>query len=145
MAAVAHLTLDLLRAAAREVAEAYALDLVVLFGSAAREGFAAAGDVDLGVRAARPVDDWLQLYEAFVGRLGTAAVDVVDLRRASPTLQVKAAEDAVVLYERTPGEFAAFATLAGRRFDDARKFRDAEREYVRDYLRERGLLAEPAA
>lgn len=143
MAAVAHLTLDAARAAAREVAEAYGLDLVVLFGSAARDGFAAAGDVDVGVRAARPTD-WLALYEAFASRLATEAVDVVDLRRASATLQVQAAGDAVVLFERRPGEFDAFYTLAGRRFDDARKFREAERAYIRDYLRERGLLPEPA-
>lgn len=62
MAAVAHLTLDLVRGAARDVAEAYALDLVVLFGSAAREGFTEARDVDLAVTGdagrGEPPDGW---------------------------------------------------------------------------------------
>lgn len=143
MSAVAHLTLDRLRAAARAVAEAYALDLVVLFGSAARDGFAAAGDVDVGVRAAGTVDR-RPLYDAFARRLGTGSVDVVDLRAASPTLQLLVARDAVPLYERDPDDFAEFWSLAARRFADARKFREAQRAFIHDFLAEYDLAAEPS-
>jgi predicted nucleotidyltransferase len=135
VATVADLTLDLVRAAAADVAAAHGLDLVVLFGSAARDGFARAGDVDLGVRAARPVD-WLPLHDALARRLGTGDVDVVDVGRASPLLLAHVARDGVPLYERVPGAFAEFRADAVRRFDDTRHEREALRADVTRRLRE---------
>ncbi len=140
MAAVADLTLDRVRAAAADLAAAHGLDLVVLFGSAARDGFARAGDVDLGVRAAGPVD-WLPLHDALARRLGTGDVDVVDLGRASAVLLAHVARDGVALYERAPGAFAEFRADAARRFDETRPDRDALRAAVRRRLRELGPAA----
>lgn len=150
MAAVAHLTLDLVRAAAREVAEAYALDLVVLFGSAAREGFAEARDVDLAVTGdperGRPAEGWgwgreFVLYAAFTQRLGVE-VDLVEADRASDILQAHVARDGMALYERTPGAFAQFQEAANRRFEAMQPQREAEWEETKRGIRAL-LPAEP--
>lgn len=141
MPAVAHLTLDLVRTAAREVAETYALDLVVLFGSAAREGFAAAGDVDLAVIGGTASDDgWAYGAEAglsseFARRLDTAAVDLVGADRASALLQAHIARDGVPVYERRPGAFAEFRAAAERRFEDAWPRYEAEWEETKRLIR----------
>lgn len=144
MPPVAHLTLDRLRAAAGEVAEAYGLDLVVLFGSAARDGFAEAGDVDLAVTggndARTPEGGWgwgreCVLRHAFVQRLETDAVDLVDADRASALLQAHVAQDGVPVYEREPGGFAAFRTAAERRFEAALPAYEAEWEETKRHIR----------
>lgn len=140
---VADMTLDLLRAAAAEVAAAYALDLVVLFGSAARDGFATARDVDLAVTGdaerGMPAGGWswgreATLYAAFAQRLGVV-VDLVEADRASEVLQAHVARDGVPLYERTPGAFARFQETANRRFEETQEQRDAEWEETKRGIR----------
>lgn len=144
MSAVAHLTLDSLRAAARAVAEAYALDLVVLFGSAARDGFAEAGDVDLAVTGdparGKPEGGWgwgreFVLSHAFTQTLGTDAVDLVEADRASALLQAHVARDGVPVYERAPGAFDAFRRDAERRFEAMRPQYEAEWEETKRLIR----------
>jgi len=134
MSAVRDLTLDALRDAARDVAEAHGLDLVVLFGSAARDGFARAGDVDLGVRGTPPGGEFI-LYGVFADRLGTGAVDVVDIGRASPVLVAHVARDGVAVYERVPGAFDGFRREAARRFDETQPEREAAWADVRRRIR----------
>jgi len=60
-------------------------------------------------------------------------VDVTDLARADPVLLALAARDGVPIYEREPGEFAPFASLAARRFADTRKFREAQARHLRAF------------
>lgn len=124
-----------LREAARHVAQERDLDLVVLFGSAARHGLAHAADLDLGVIGRGPVD-LVALTSRLVELLGVQAIDLVDLRLADALLLALAARDGVVLHEGVPGAFASFASLAARRFADTRKFRDAEREEIADFVRQ---------
>jgi predicted nucleotidyltransferase len=120
---------DRLRHAAAEVAETAGARLVALFGSAAR-GEPTAHDLDIGVLADEPVDT-VALTNAFIRRLSFQDVDVTDLRRADPVLLALAARDGVPLYERAPGEFARFVSLAARRFADTDKFRRAQRALPR--------------
>lgn len=126
-------TLDALRAAAERVGRESDLALVLLFGSAARDGPARARDLDLGVlaRGSGAPADPVALTNAFTRALGVQAVDVTDLRRADALLLALAARDGVALYEGEPGAHARFWSLAFRRFYDTRKFRDAERDYIR--------------
>jgi predicted nucleotidyltransferase len=118
-----------LREAARDVAGPFGLRLVVLFGSAARQD-RAPSDLDLGVLGSAAIDA-VALTNALTRALGTQAVDVTDLRRADPVLLALVAREGVPLFEREPGAFAAFASLAARRFADTRKFRDAQAEALR--------------
>jgi predicted nucleotidyltransferase len=111
--------------------------LIVLFGSAARG--VTAEDVDLGVLVDAVVDT-VDATNRFIRALGLQAVDVADLRRADPLLLMLVARDGIPLYERSPGEFARFASLAARRFADTRKFRDAERHELRDFIARSGTV-----
>lgn len=124
---------DALRAAAAHIGRDAGLTLVLLFGSAARDGFLQARDLDLGVLARDPVD-LVALTNAFIRTLGVQAVDVTDLRRADPLLLALAARDGVALYEADPSAQARFASLAARRFFDTQKFRDAERDEIRAFI-----------
>jgi hypothetical protein len=128
--------LDDLRRAATTVGRDTAARLVVLFGSAARQpdsGPRGPEDLDLGV-VHDAVPDVVDLSNRFIRALHLQAVDVTDLRRADPLLLMLAARDGVPLYERDPGEFARFASLAARRYADTRKFRVSERDEVRDFV-----------
>jgi predicted nucleotidyltransferase len=122
-----------LRAVAAELAAEAGVELVVLFGSAAGPHRARARDLDLGLRGNGPLD-LLALTNRWIARLGTQAVDLVDLRRADPLLLALAARDGYPLFERDPGAFARFVSLAMRRFADTRKFREAEHAAIHAFL-----------
>lgn len=128
-----------LRAAARQVADATGLRLVVLFGSTARRARGTEGrdpaDFDLGVIPGDDLD-LVGLTNAFIRALGEQAVDVVDLRRADPVLALAVARDGIPLHEGSPGEFARFHSLSVRRFADTQKFRATEREAIRSFVAE---------
>jgi predicted nucleotidyltransferase len=125
------ITRDQLRQAAQQVAAVLGCRLVILFGSAA--GGHAPEDLDIGVLGDALLDA-VDVTNRFIRALGLQAVDVADLRRADPLLLMLAARDGIPLYERSPGEFARFASLAARRYADTRKFRDAERSGLRDFI-----------
>jgi predicted nucleotidyltransferase len=125
------ITRDQLRQAAQQVAAVLGCRLVILFGSAA--GGHAPEDLDIGVLGDALLDA-VDVTNRFTRALGLQAVDVADLRRADPLLLMLAARDGIPLYERSPGEFARFASLAARRYADTRKFRDAERSGLRDFI-----------
>jgi predicted nucleotidyltransferase len=131
------ITRDQLHQAARQVAAGLGCRLVILFGSAARGQ--APEDLDLGVLG-DTILDTVDVTNRFIRALGVQAVDVADLRRADPLLLMLAARDGLALYERSPGEFARFASLAARRYADTRKFRDAERNEVRDFIARSGTV-----
>ncbi|MGH7672177.1 MAG: nucleotidyltransferase domain-containing protein, partial [Gemmatimonadales bacterium] len=127
---------DDLRRAAETVGRETGSRLVVLFGSAARvpdPGARGPEDLDLGVLSDAAADV-IDLTNRFIRALRLQAVDVTDLRRADPLVLMLAARDGVPLYEREPGEFSRFASLAARRYADTRKFRVSERDEVRDFV-----------
>lgn len=126
-----------LTAAARILAAEAGLELVVLFGSAARGDREAAADVDLGLRAATPVD-LVAATNRLIAILAIQEIDLVDLRRANPVLLAAVARDGIPLHEDVPGRFNQFVSLAMRRFADTRKFRDAEARQLREFAATRG-------
>ncbi len=111
---------------------------VVLFGSALHRETTDVGDYDLGVQCDGPVD-LLVMTNLAARLLGTDAVDLVDLRRASPLLAMEIARKGRLLYERKPGVFAEFVSLAFRRYLDTAKLRKAHEEALRQFLQRRGL------
>lgn len=125
--------LDQLRAAAEAVARDDRLRLVILFGSGARREPREAEDLDLGVLGFGELDP-IDLTNRFTRFLGVQEIDVTDLSRADPLVLVLAARDGIPLHEAEPGAFARFSSLAARRFADTRKFRDAERDAIEDFL-----------
>jgi predicted nucleotidyltransferase len=109
------------------------LQLVVLFGSAARGQTGPRSDIDLAVLYDGRIDP-VELTNRITQLLKTDAADVVDLRAASPLLQMAALRDGVVLYERSPGTFLTAYSLAFRRYVDTRKLREAQAAAIRSYL-----------
>lgn len=129
---------DDLRQAAVTVGRDTGARLILLFGSVARAPERgspprAPEDLDLGVLH-DTAPDLVDLTNRFIRALRLQAVDLTDLRRADPLLLMLAARDGVPLYEREPGEFSRFASLAARRYADTRKFRVSERDEVRDFI-----------
>ena len=109
------------------------LELIVLFGSAASGRARPRSDVDVAVlnRGGADLD---ALFLALAPRLKTDRLDLVDLRRAGPLLAFEVARSGVVLFERSPGVFRQFQSLASRRYADTKKLRDAQRRSIQVFL-----------
>jgi predicted nucleotidyltransferase len=114
------------------------LRLLVLFGSTAKGRARTGSDVDLGV-ACEGAADLAALHVAVAPRLGTERVDLVDLRRTAPLLAFEVARTGRVLFERQPGTFRAFQSLASRRYADSAKFRRSQRRALYAFLEREGL------
>lgn len=114
------------------------LKLVLVFGSVVTGKAHKRSDVDLAFLFDNRVDI-MGLTNRVIRLLRTDNVDVVDLGRASPLLRFSAAKNGKVLYERSPGLFSEFYSLAFRRYVDTKKLRDAGRVVIRDFLHARGL------
>ena len=125
-------SIDRIRLAAERLGAEIGARLIVLFGSAARRRTAPA-DLDIGILTKRRLDT-VAATNHLIQALGVQAIDVADLGRADPLLLALAARDGIPVYEAAPGAFATFASLAARRFADTRKFRDAERRELRDFI-----------
>lgn len=87
------------------------ITLMVVYGSRARGDHHARSDWDIGYLSSTPVDI-LALLDDVTHTLGTDAVDMVDLDRASGLLRFQAARDGVVVYEAEPQTFESFAVAA---------------------------------
>lgn len=114
------------------------LRLLVLFGSLVKGRRPIRGDVDLGAQCDGPAD-LDALYLAIAPRLGTDRVDLIDLRRAGPLLAFEVARAGRLLFERRPGAFRAFQSLASRRYGDTAKLRRAQRRAIHVFLEREGL------
>lgn len=93
---------DLLDALERVGRETPGLELLLLFGSRARSDSHRQSDWDLGYRAAAQMDP-VALRGRVVDVLGTDAIDLVDLERASGLLRYRAARDGQLVFEARPG------------------------------------------
>jgi predicted nucleotidyltransferase len=113
------------------------LRLVLLFGSRASGRTHGGSDIDLGFLYDHPVD-FLDLTNRAIVLLHTDRVDVVDLRRANSLLGFSACQGRL-LYERTPGQFAAFFSLSFRKYVDTKKLRDAQKTAIRNFLQRRKI------
>ena len=108
-------------------------DLIVLFGSAASGRARPRSDVDVAVlnRGAADLD---VLFLALAPKLKTDRLDLVDLRRAGPLLAFEVARSGLVLFERSPGVFRQFQSLASRRYADTKKLRIAQQRSIQVFL-----------
>jgi predicted nucleotidyltransferase len=109
------------------VAERAGIDLVVLFGSAARGRLRRESDLDTAVRFAHGKPGFetearvaAELHEAL---RPPRELDLVVLNGASPLLLAEVAGDGVVLYAASPETWSRFWIYARRRFEDTEKYR----------------------
>jgi len=94
------------------------VQVLVLHGSRARGDGGADSDWDFGVLT-DGTTDLAALATALTRLLGTDAVDLVDLRRASALLRYRTARDGVVLAEQREGAFREFQLEAVQFWCDA--------------------------
>jgi predicted nucleotidyltransferase len=127
---VTQIVRDRLSDVARELPD---IELIVLFGSAATGRAAARSDVDVAVLCDGPAD-LDALFLTLAPRLKTDRLDLVDLRRAGPLLAFEVARSGCMLFERSPGAFHRFQSLASRRYVDTKKLRDEQRRSIRVFL-----------
>jgi predicted nucleotidyltransferase len=110
-----------------------ALRLIVVFGSRVRGRARAGSDVDVAVLTDGPVD-LDAAYMALAPRLRANGLDLVDLNRAGPLLAFEVARHGRLLFERAPGEFRQFQSLAFRRYADTKRLRDAQKRSIDVFL-----------
>ncbi|MBI3392872.1 MAG: nucleotidyltransferase domain-containing protein [Nitrospirae bacterium] len=120
-------TIETLRGSLAPLANDPMIRLVVLFGSVAGGAPELAHDIDLAFLMDGRIDI-VGLTNKISPLLREDAVDIVDLRRASPLLAARVALQGVPLFERTQGEFACFRSLAWRRYVDTAKLRRLQHE-----------------
>jgi predicted nucleotidyltransferase len=114
------------------------VQLVVLFGSVARGRSRPDSDLDIAALCDGPAD-LDALYVLLAPRLAADVLDLTDLRRAGSLLAFQVARHGRLLYERDPGAFHSFQSLASRRFCDTDKLRRAQRRSIHAFLERHGL------
>ena len=114
------------------------LKLVLLFGSAVSEKTHRQSDIDLAFLYDKPAE-LLALINRVVKLLHFDRVDAVDLRSANTLLKFSIAKSSRVLYERSPGLFSEFYSLAFRMYVDSKKLREARSEAIKSFIEARGL------
>lgn len=129
MFAVTQTVIEKLRAAG--------VTLAMLFGSRATGRAKPASDWDLGIIGGNPAGR--DLLQAELEQALGSRVDLIDLRRAPPLLAMAVVREGKVLVDSTGSEFAQFASLSLRRYEDTRKLRKAQDESLKVFLAQRGL------
>jgi len=114
------------------------LKLVLIFGSVVSGATHKRSDIDIAFLFEGSVDI-LELTNRVIRLLRTDNIDVVDLGCVSPLLRFSAAKNCKVIYEKSPGIFSEFYSLAFRRYVDTKKLRDAGRIVIKAFLHTRGL------
>jgi predicted nucleotidyltransferase len=104
------------------------VELVVLFGSTVTGRTHKHSDIDVAV------------FGILAPRIGGDRLDLVDLRRAGPLLSMNVARTGRVLYERDPGAWRRFQSLASRRYCDTEKLRRAQKRAIQVFLEQHGLV-----
>jgi uncharacterized protein len=109
------------------------LDLLVLFGSVATGRAHEGSDMDVAVLC-RDAADLDRLHLALAPRCRSGRLDLIDLRHIAPLLAFAVAGSGQLLYEREPGRFREFQSLAWRRYVDTKRLRDAQRRSLQVFL-----------
>jgi len=113
------------------------LQLVLLFGSALTRNIHKGSDIDLAFLYDKTVDV-VSLTNRVIRLLHRDTVDVVDLRSANPLLRFSVAQKGRPLYEKSPGIFNEFCSLAFRMYIDSKKLREGQAKVIKDFLETRG-------
>ena len=113
------------------------LQLVLLFGSALTRSVHKGSDIDLAFLYDKPVDV-VSLTNRVIRLLHRDTVDVVDLRSANPLLRFSVVQKGSPLYEKSPGVFHTFCSLAFRMYVDSKKLRDGQAKVIKNFLETRG-------
>ena len=112
--------------------------LVILFGSVASGRQHPRSDIDLAFLFEEDVD-LVDLNCKVTEHLKSDKVDIIDLRHANPLLKFSVARSGKLLYQKSPGLFTEFCSLAFRMYADSKKLRDAQAIAINKYLAAKGI------
>lgn len=112
----------------KELAKAFGLELVILYGSQARGNVHPESDIDLAVRGRKLLTfkRKLRLATRF-DSIMKGDCDLCDLRGASPLTLAAVAKDGLLLFESKPGNFSRFKLSAINQYLDFRPWFDSRR------------------
>lgn len=128
-----------------DICSRYGISLMVLFGSHAKGQARVNSDIDIAVLfgdVIRPYELELNdlrekviaLYDQLVIEGKGAKVDIALLNYGDPLLWYEVSQHGKVLYENKEGQFRTFCIRALQRHNDARRFYQAEKEYLTRFL-----------
>ncbi len=128
-----------------ELAEEFDFKLVVLYGSAITGQMTEDSDIDIGIllnenKASENFQEISflaklenELSKIFAGKV--REIDLSILNFASPLLKFQVARKGEPIYEENIGDFRNFQVKAMKENQDARKFYNLERDYIRSYIK----------
>jgi predicted nucleotidyltransferase len=107
-----------------EIAAAYRLQLIVLFGSAARGRMSSESDIDLGILVGKKLNlsKRTALWSEF-SRLFPHEVDLTILNYLNPVFRFEIARDGIVLFEDRVDRWDNWKSYTIRQYWDTEKFR----------------------
>lgn len=123
----------------QEIAKAFGLALVVLFGSYGTEQFRPGdSDIDLAFLSHEPFtgQQYLALLNALPRHFRYSKIDLVDLRQASGLLKYQVAAQGRLLYEEEEGYFLRYSLYCYRYYYDTAKSRQSKEAYFAQQLEE---------
>jgi predicted nucleotidyltransferase len=125
------------KARLKSLARVHQLDLVVLFGSHAKQrAIVGKSDVDVAVHFAdrkyKRGKSQARLYADLAAALQpTTELDLTILNSAGPMLMFEVARYGKALYQKSATSFAQFKYAAGRAYDDNQKYFAARERYMK--------------
>lgn len=122
----------------KRICRKYRLSLVILFGSGAEGNLSKESDIDLGVWTEEKRIDIkyeMNLLTAMVNFLKRDGVDLVILNFADPLLRFEVATKGRLIYEKDEGGFRDFKIQAMKQNNDAQKFYNLDRLYIKNFLK----------
>ena len=126
-----------------DIAQQFGPDLIILFGSHAKDRARPGSDLDVAVRAIRrPWGDWnweSEVANALSGviRASSSEIDVSFLNGASPLLMFEVARSGQVLYEKEWGVFSEFKSYAARVYYDNEPRFKRQAQYLKERFHDR--------
>jgi predicted nucleotidyltransferase len=117
-----------------KIAEAFSLDLIIMFGSRARGDNIKESDTDIAIRSTRDLnlDEELRLAAALDKFFPD--VDLCNIRRASPLLLGAIGQDARLIYQQRESLFEEFKIFAWNQYMDFKPQLDRIREHNRSEI-----------
>jgi predicted nucleotidyltransferase len=116
----------------KELCQKHALKLLVLHGSQVKGNTTVNSDIDVGILGQNKIG--YKEYSAILNDFGGLFGDKFDpafLNNAEPMICYHVALSGRPLYEQKKGDFLNFKVQAIGRYQDTKKFRDLEKQYIK--------------
>lgn len=123
----------------KKACQKYNLSLVILHGSYAKDVATSKSDIDVGFLGEPNVikEKYLDILRDFSDFFGDK-FDPIFINGAEPMITYHVAINGIPLYEKTKGLFNSFKVSALARYNDTKKFRLLEKQYIKSAIQRMG-------